>query len=51
MRVDLKIQDKSLKEMKRVSSLGNRQGKFDFTKNDIFHHFCKDIAHIFKSLS
>ena len=51
MRLDLKIQDKSLKEMKRVSSLVNRQGKFHFTKNEIFRNFCKDIAHIFESLS
>ena len=49
MRLDLKIQDKSLKEMKRVSSLVNRQGKFHFTKNEIFRNFCKDIAHIFES--
>ena len=50
MRLDLKKQDKSLKEMKRVSSLVNRQGKFHFTKNELFHNFCKDIAHIFESL-
>ena len=47
MRLDLKIQDKSLKEMKHVSSLVNRQGKFHFTKNGLFHNFCKDIAHTF----
>ena len=47
MRLDLKIQDKSLKEMRRVSSLVNRQEKFHFTKNGIFYNFCKDIAHIF----
>ena len=51
MRLDLKIQDKFLKEMKRVSALVNRQGKFHFTKNEFFHNFCKDIAHIFGSLS
>ena len=47
MRVDL--QDKSLKEMKPVSSFVNQQGKFHFTKNERFHNFCKDIAHIFES--
>ena len=41
MRVDLKIQDKSLKEMKRFSSLGNRQGKFHFTKNIFFTIFVR----------
>ena len=51
MRLDLKIEDKSLKEMKRVSSLVNRQGKIHFTKNGLFHNFCKDIANIFESLS
>ena len=49
MRLDPKIQDKSLKEMKRVSSLTNRQGKF--TKNELFHNFFKDIVHIFESPS
>ena len=48
MCLDLKMQDKSLKEMKRVSSLVNRQGKFHFTKNELFHNFCKDIAHILR---
>ena len=48
MCLDLKMQDKSLKEMKRVSSLVNRQGKFHFTKNELFHNVCKDIAHIFE---
>ena len=47
MHLDLKIQDKSLKEMKHVSSLVNRQGKFHFTKNELFHNFWKDIAHTF----
>ena len=51
MRLDLKIQDKTLKKMKRVSSLVNRQGKFHLTKNELFHNFCKGIAHIFDSLS
>ena len=51
MRLDLTIQDKILKEMKHVSSLVNRQGKFHFTKNELFHNFCKDMAHIFESLS
>ena len=51
MRLDLKIQDKYLKEMKRVSSLVNRQDKFPFTKNKLFHNFCKDTAHIFEGLS
>ena len=51
MRLDSKIRGKSLKEMKRVSSLVNQQGKFHFTKNELFHNFCKDIAHIFESLS
>ena len=51
MRLDLKIKDKSLKEMKRVSSLVNREGKFHFTKNEFSHSFSKDIAHIFVSLS
>ena len=51
MRLDLKVQDKTLKEMKRVSSLLNQQGKFDFTKNELFHNFCKDIAHSFESFS
>ena len=47
MRLYLKIQDKYLKEMKRVSSLVNRQDEFLFTKNELFDNFCKDIAHIF----
>ena len=51
MRLDLTIQDKILKEMKHGSSLVNRQGKFHFTKNELFHNFCKDMAHIFESLS
>ena len=51
MRLDLKMQDKSLKEMKRVSSLVNRQDKFHFTKNGLFHNFWKDITHIFKGFS
>ena len=51
MCLDLKIKDKSLREMKRVSSLVNRQRKFHFTKNEHFHNFCKDTAHIFESLS
>ena len=51
MRLDLKIQDKPLKEMKRVSSLANRQGRFHFTKIELFHNFCEDITHIFESLS
>ena len=51
MRLDLKILDKYLKEMKRVSSLVNWQDKFHFTKNKLFHSFCKDTAHIFESLS
>ena len=50
MRLDLKIQDKSLKDMKSISSLVNRQGKFHFTKNELYYNFCKDIAHIFESL-
>ena len=33
MRLDIKIKDKPLKEMKHVSLLVNRQGKFDFTEN------------------
>ena len=48
MRLDLKIQDKSLKLMKRVSSLVNRKGKFHFTKNGPSH---KDTVHIFESIS
>ena len=51
MRLNLKLQDKSLKETKRVSSLVNQQGKFHFTKNKLFHNFSKDIAYIFESLS
>ena len=47
MRLDLKIQGKSLKKMKRVSALVNRQSKFHFTENELFHNFCKDITHIF----
>ena len=43
--------DKSLKKMKRVSSLVNQQGKFHFTKDELFHNSCKDIAYIFESLS
>ena len=39
MRLDLKVQDKTLKEMKRVSSLLNQQGKFHFTKNELFNIF------------
>ena len=49
MRLDLKIQGKSLKVMKRISSLVKRQGKFDFTKNELFHNSCKDFSHIFES--
>ena len=45
MRLDLKIQDKYLKELKRVSSY------LHFTKNGLFHNFCKDVAHIFEGLS
>ena len=37
--------------MKRISSLVKRQDKFDFTKNELFHNSCKNIAHIFESLS
>ena len=51
MRLDLKVQDKTLKEMKRISSLLKQQGKFHFTKNELFHNFCKNIAHSFESLS
>ena len=51
MPLDLQIKDKSLKEMKRVSSLVNRQGKFHFTKHEFFHNFYEDIADIFESLS
>ena len=51
MRLDLKIQGKSLKEMKRVSSLENRQDKFHFTKNKLCHNFCKNIAHMLESFS
>ena len=51
MSLDLKIQYKSLKEMKRISSLVNQQGKFLFTKNEFFYNFYKDIAHIFENLS
>ena len=51
MRLDLKIQDKSLKETKRVSSSATHQGKFNFTKIKLFHNFSKNIAHIFESLS
>ena len=51
MRLGLKIQDKPLKEMKRVSSLVNRQSKSHFTKNEFLHNFCQDIAHIFEILS
>ena len=51
MCLDLKIQDKSLKEMKPLSSLVNWPGKFHFTKSGLFHNFCKDITHIFESLS
>ena len=51
MRLDLKIQDKSLKEMRRVSSLANRQGRFNFTKNGLFHNFCKDISYTYDGLS
>ena len=51
MRLDSKIRGKSLKEMKWVSSLVNWQGKFHFTKNELFQNFCKDIVHVFDSLS
>ena len=43
MCLDLKIQDKSLKEMKRVSSLVDRQGKFHFTKNEFFTIFARTL--------
>ena len=36
MRLDLKVHEKSLKEMKRIYLLPNRQGKFHFTKNNFF---------------
>ena len=51
MRLDLKIQDKYLKEMKHVSKSVNQQGEFDFTENELFRNFYKDISHIFESLS
>ena len=52
MRFDaLKTQGKSLKEMKRFCSLVNQQGKFHFTKNELFHNFWRNTAHIFNSLS
>ena len=51
MRLDLKIQDKTLKGMKSVSSLVNRQGKLYIAKNELFHNFCKGIVHSFESLS
>ena len=35
MCLDLKIQDKSLKEMKPLSSLANWPGKFHFTKSGL----------------
>ena len=38
MGLDIKIPDKSLKETKHVSSTG----KFHFTKNWLFHNFCKE---------
>ena len=49
MRLDVKMQDKSLKEIKCVSSPVNQQSKFDFTKHGFFHNICNDIAHIFES--
>ena len=51
MLLDLKVQDKCLKEMKHISSLVNRQDKFHFTKKELFHNSCRDIANIFQSLS
>ena len=39
MHLDLKIQQKIL------------GGKFHFTKNALFHNFCKNVAQIFESLS
>ena len=42
MGLELKIQDK------RVSSLVNWQGKFHFTKNELFLNFCKDVAHFLR---
>ena len=47
MRLGLKMQDKSLKEMKRVSSLVNWQGKFYFTKNELFLQFFARALPIF----
>ena len=51
MRLDLKIQDKSLKEMNRVSSLVKRQGKFHFTKYEFFHNFYEDILRVFPNFT
>ena len=46
--LDLNIQGKSLKEMKRVSSLANRQGKLNFTKNELFHNFARSLSIILR---
>ena len=43
MRLDLKIQDKALKEMKHVFSLVSRQCKFYFTKNNFFTIFARTL--------
>ena len=46
MRLDLKIEDKSLKEIKRISSLVNQQGEFHSIKNGLFTIFARTL-HIF----
>ena len=43
MRLHLKIQDNSLREMKRVSALVNRQGKFILLEMNFFTIFAKSL--------
>ena len=43
MRLHLKIQDNSLREMKRVSALVNRQGKFILLEMNFFTIFAKAL--------
>ena len=51
MHLDLKIQGKSLKEMKRLSSLVNRQGKFHFTKMNFFTILQGHCPYVYRGVS
>ena len=46
MRLDVRVHEKSLKKMKRIYLLPNRQGKFHFIKKNFFSQFLQ--GHIFE---